>query len=289
MRARPPPRAALSSIAVARGVGEIAGTPALACVAATTLALLVTAAVFYALARRLRGQARLERTSLTTPPPLTNGPVALAGTVETSDGAAAIEVILEEEREGGDWREVSRTTAARPFVLRLEGGAAVRVVPGDAPLLLDALAPAEALAPAHQRRRASLDAGERVFVRGLLRRTGEPGGASPYRAGDPPLELTAPRRGPMVLSTEALSGALERRAADHRDRGHLFLAIFAVVLLLSLHVWWAALWWIAADGPPPAIIFDLYFWVMLIAGTAIAGAVISAATERPWYTRRGPR
>ncbi|MDC0718092.1 hypothetical protein [Nannocystis bainbridge] len=274
---------------MARGVGEIAGTPALACVAATALALLVTAAVFYLLARRLRDQARLEQTSLTTPPPLTNGPVALAGTVETSDGAAAIEVTLEEEREDGDWREVSRTTAARPFVLRLEGGAAVRVVPGDAPLLLDALGPAETLAPAHQRRRASLDNGERVFVRGLLRRSGEPGGASPYRAGDPPFELAAPRRGPMVLSTEALSGALERRAGDHLGRSHLLLASLAVVVLLSLHVLFAALWWIVVDAPPPTLQFDLYFWVMLIAGTAIAGAVISAATERPWYARRGPR
>jgi hypothetical protein len=275
---------------MARGVGEITGAAAIGCVGGTALALLVTAIVFWTMARRLRRQARLEKASLDPAmPPPASGPAALAGTVEVFDGGGApVEVVLEERRDGADWREVRRTVTARPFVLRLAGGAAVRVEPGAAPLLLDELGPAEPLADERRQKVARLSADERVFVRGILRVTGEPGGGAPYRGGGEAFVLEAPPRRRLVLSTEALSGALERRADDHLARCLILLATLGIGLVLYLHVYFAALWWLVVDAPAPSLHLDLYFWVMLVSGSAIVGAVASAWSERPWYDRGPP-
>lgn len=275
---------------MARGVGEVTGAAAIGSVGATALALLIPALVFWALSRRLRRQAALEKASLDPAmAPLASGPAALAGTVEVIDGGTApVEVVLDEQRDGTDWREVSRTVTARPFVLRLASGVAVRVEPGAAPLLLDALEPAEWSREARRQRFARLTAGEAVFVRGLLRVSGDPRGGDPYRGAEAHV-LSAPPRRRLVLSTEALSGALERRADEHLARCGILMVLLGIGLVLYLDVYLAALWGLMGDAPPPSLQFDVYFWVMLVSGSAIIGAVASAWSERPWYVRRGPR
>lgn len=221
--------------------------------------------------------------------PPASGPAALAGTVEVSDGGAApVEVVIAEERDGTDWREVSRTVTARPFVLRLASGVAVRVEPDADPLLLDALEPAQWSREARRQRFARLSADEPVFVRGLLRVSGDPRGGDPYRGAEA-FVLSAPPRRRLVLSTEALSGALERRADDLFARCAILLVLLGIGVLLYLDVYLAAVAWLVADAPPPSLQFDVYFWVMLVSGSAIVGAVASAWSERPWYVRRGPR
>jgi hypothetical protein len=281
-------RPAVSSITMARGVGEITGAAAIGSVVGTALALLIPALVFWALSRRLRRQAALEKASLDPAmAPLARGPAALAGTVEVLDGCAApFEVVLEEQRDGTDWREVSRTVTARPFVLRLTSGVAVRVEPGADPLLLDALGPVEWSREARRQRIARLTANEPVFVRGVLRVSGDPRGGDPYRGAEAHV-LSAPPRRRLVLSTEALSGALERRADDLFARCAILLVLLALDFVLYLDVYLAALWGLMGDAPPPSLQFDLYFWVMLVSGSAIVGAVVSAWSERPWYVRRG--
>ncbi|WP_170135931.1 hypothetical protein [Nannocystis exedens] len=44
--------------------------------------------------------------------------------------------------------------------------------------------------------------------------------------------------------------------------------------------------WLVVDAPAPSLQGDLYFWVMLVSGSALVGAVASAWSERPWYDRR---
>jgi hypothetical protein len=135
---------------------------------------------------------------------------------------------------------------------------------------------------------ARLTANERVFVRGLLRVSGEPRGGDPYRGAEA-FVLSAPPRRRLELSTEALSGALEQRADDLFARCVVLLSVLAVGLVLYLDVYFAALWWLVVGPPPPTLQFDVYFWVMLVSGSTIVGAVVSAWSERPWYVRRGPR
>ncbi|MCY1072492.1 hypothetical protein OV090_47540 [Nannocystis sp. RBIL2] len=275
---------------MARGVGEITGAAAIGSVGGTALALLIPALVFWALSRRLRRQAALEKASLNPAmAPLASGPAALAGTVEVSDGGAApVEVVIEEQRDGTDWREVSRTITARPFVLRLASGIAVHVEPGAAPLLLDALDPVEWSREARRQRVAQLSVNEPVFVRGVLRVSGDPRGGDPYRGAEA-FVLSAPPHRRLVLSTEALSGALERRADEHFGRCAILLVLLALGLVLYLDVCYAAVAWLVAAAPPPSLQFDVYFWVMLVSGLAIVGAVASSWSERPWYVRRAPR
>ncbi|MFY0536435.1 hypothetical protein [Nannocystis pusilla] len=239
---------------MARGVGEITGAAAIGSVGGTALALLIPALVFWALSRRLRRQAALEKASLDpTMAPLANGPVALAGTVEVSDdGAAPVEVVIEERRDGTDWREVSRTVTARPFVLRLASGVAVRIEPGADPLLLDALEPAEWSREQRRQRIARLSVNEPVFVRGVLRGSGDPRGGDPYRGAEA-FVLSAPPRRRLELSTEALSGALEQRADEHLSRCVVLLSVLVLGLVLYLDVYFAALWWLVVDTPPPRL------------------------------------
>jgi hypothetical protein len=266
-----------------RGVGEITGAAALGCVGATELALAVTAAVFWLMARRLRRQAALERASLQAGPlRLEAGAVALAGIVEAAGEEPPVSVVIEERRDASDWHEVRRVVEARPFVLRLACGTAVEVVPGPAPLLRDALDAVASIDGDRRRRAARLSRGEQVFVRGVLRVPGS--GGSPYRA-DVRAVLEAPRRRPMVLSTEALSGELERRAGAHMFRAVMLLLPLGASALLYLGFHVRALLHLVAGGEAPAILFDVYVWIMVIAGSAIAGALISAWKERPWHAR----
>lgn len=63
---------------MARGVGDITGAAAIGSVGGTALALLIPALVFWAMSRRLRRQAALEKASLDpTTAPRASGPAAL--------------------------------------------------------------------------------------------------------------------------------------------------------------------------------------------------------------------
>lgn len=263
---------------MARGAGEVAGVTALGFVWGTALALLLFAAVFWLLAWRLRRQAAGEQASLRPAPlQLVDGVTALAGTVEAD--AAPVTVTVEVGRAG----ETSRTIEARPFVLRLACGTAVRVEPGPAPVLRDDLGASEPLADGVHRRTATLAPGEQVFVRGALRVRGI--GVTPELAGSERAVLSAGRRR-MVLSTEALSGALAGRASGHEFRVLMLVLTLVAQFVLYIGVYVQGLRFVLADGEAPTISLDIYFWVLLIAGSMILGAIGSAWAERPWHALR---
>lgn len=268
---------------MARGVGEVTGDAAIGVVGGTGLALLVTAALFWWLARRLRRQVAVERASLGEQSlQLVDGMAALAGTVEVDDdGGPPVTVTVEERRKSTDWRVAAQVVAARPFVLRLANGTGVRVDPGADPVLRDALEAEEMIDRDHRRRVARLSPGEQVFVRGQLRVRGL--GTSAALVGSERVVLGRPRRRPMLLSTEALGGALERRAGEHQFRMVMLLVTWGVGALLYIDTYVAGVRYLLAGGEPPGILFDIYFWVMLISGSVILGAVGSAWTERPWW------
>jgi hypothetical protein len=270
-----------------RGVGEVSGVAALAWVGGTGLALLVTAAVFYLCRRALRRRETCEQAALEADLSAARpGIVALAGTIEALDGEdPPVAVTVEEAKEAIDWKETGRRVEARPFVLRLASGARVEVQPGEAPLLRDALDVVEQLGRENgadrRRRTARLAAGERVFVRGLLRAQDPADGGGPYRATAERAVIGPPPRGRMVLSTEALTGELGDRATGLEFQLGALVATFVVSQLLYVGFYIdCARHWLGRAGPP-TILFDLFFWVLLGAVSVIIGSVAKAWNERP--------
>lgn len=253
--------------------GTLAGTATLICIFATTSSQLAVAAVFAALAARLRREIAVAHACLEPGAPnLIAGPATLAGTVE-ADAPPLTVTITADSRP---------TIEARPFLLRLASGTAIRVDPGPAPILRDTLDDAARDQP----RTATLSPGERVHIRGTLRIRGV--GSSAQLAGSERYILEPPPRRPMLLSTEALSGELERRASEHEFRTTMLLISVVLCNLPYLDTWYESALYLLALGPPPKLDLDFYFWILVISGSTILGAIASAIDQRPWHRRRKP-
>jgi hypothetical protein len=274
---------------MADGCTEVSGATALALVAGTGLALLAPTSWFALVRRRLRRQAARERAAFGADPfALRPGVVAIAGTVETIEGdAPPVSVVLEEaDHAEKGWIETGRRIEARPFVLRLANGVRVQVEPGEAPELRDALGAVEPLGERRRRRVARLTVGERVFVRGQLDAPvpAEPGDAA-YRGTAERAVISTPRRGPLVLSTEALGGEAGGHAVALEFQLHALVFTLVVTQLPYAYFYIeCARYWLGG-GEPPTIVLELFFWVGLVAFSVILGAVLSAWNERPWHRR----
>jgi len=115
------------------------------------------------------------------------------------------------------WEETHRETLARPFYLRLESGARIRVEPPKDVLLVDSLDQREWIQPLERRVRAELRAGEHAIVEGVLRRSEDPeemASGKGYRQAAHPGWVMKPGPRGMQISTEDLSRrhALRARA-----------------------------------------------------------------------------
>ena len=242
---------------------NIRGTAAVISVASLGAPLLITSVLFALRARSLRRQAVNERASLETNPfTLRPGPVSLAGSVEPLDGEddAPVKVSVA----GGE-----RRIDARPFLLHLANGVRVRVEPGERPLLRDELEAGV----------ARLTAGERVFVRGVLKAPIEEG---PYAERS---VIGAPRWGRVLLSTAAFSGELERRSRALGFQIFMLFASLGLTQLLYVKLWIDALSYWVGGGERPYIFGQAFFWVSIVVFSVLLGSVWSAWEERPWHAR----
>lgn len=168
----------------------------------------------------VRARRAIETAKRATNPgaPLVDGAQLVAGTVElASDEPVAVRVTVTQE--GSEystksstahrWLEIRRETSARPFYLRHESGARIRVEPPQGVLLVDALDQKEWIERNRRRLRAELLPGERALVEGVLRRERDPeeaGASSGYRqAASQGWVMKPDRSGKMHVSTEELA------------------------------------------------------------------------------------
>lgn len=150
----------------------------------------------------------------------------VAGTVEFAQGEfEAVRVTISQEgseeadknnRKTHTWTETERETRARPFYLRHDTGARIRVEPPDDVLLVDTLDQKEWLHSSKRKLRAELLPGERVVVEGRLHRAPDPeevGETAGYRQAATTgwTMKPSPQKG-MHVSTESLSRRHELRA-----------------------------------------------------------------------------
>ncbi|MDI1449350.1 hypothetical protein [Polyangium sp. 6x1] len=158
--------------------------------------------------------------------PLFEGARFVAGTVELAQGESeAVRVTITQDgseqsdknnRKTHAWQEIERETRARPFYLRHDTGARVRVEPPDDVLLVDTLDQKEWLHSSRRKLRAELLPGERVIVEGRLHKAPDPEGngeTAGYReaAAMGWTMKPSPQKG-MHVSTESLSRRHELRA-----------------------------------------------------------------------------
>lgn len=192
--------------------------------------------------RRARSAAKAAERANDRSTPLFDGARFVAGTVELAQGerlAIRVTVIqdgTEHSTKNGKyhvWKERDRTTKARPFYLRHESGARIRVEPPEDVLLVDALDQKEWLDRHERRLRAELLPGEHAIVEGILRREHDPeeGGAHVgYRqAASQGWVLKPGRHGRMHVSTEDLSRrhVLRARAFKFALAWMVFAALIA--------------------------------------------------------------
>ncbi|MDI3284121.1 hypothetical protein [Polyangium sp. 15x6] len=158
--------------------------------------------------------------------PLFEGARFVAGTVELAQGESdAVRVTISQEgSEESDknnnkthtWTETERETRARPFYLRHDTGARVRVEPPEDVLLVDTLDQKEWLHSSKRKLRAELLPGERVIVEGRLHKALDPEGigeTAGYReAATMGFTMKPSLQKGMHISTESLSRRHELRA-----------------------------------------------------------------------------
>ena len=247
---------------MAGDVEVVSGVAAFALVSGPAVLLLAITGGLQSHRRSLRRQATTERASLEVDPlSFRAGPVALSGTVETLDGdvdGAPVKVSL-----------LDGKIEARPFFLKLTNGLRVRVEPGARPVLRDG----------PEGKFAALTAGERVFVRGVLKA--------------PILDelhaeravLAAPRWGRVHLSTHAFSGELDRQVRDLGFQPAMLLltAIATQLFYVGFYVE-AVVYWLGGKEPP-TIVVAFYFWIALVVGSVLLGSLLSSWEERPWRSR----
>jgi len=205
-------------------------------VAVSLIALLI--------ARRERRCAAHEATDFDSSASLRPGVTALRGTAELAEGDdVAVRVEIDqvgEDRPPGKagstthiWREVRRRVTAHAFILALEGGKRVRVLPDDRVMFVDKLDATRRESRKRRTRIAELSAGEQVHVRGVLDSAGEHA-ATPYRQAPELPTLRPPARGRMLISTDPMGERYLARARFHRRWALIFgLAVLAHTTLYS--------------------------------------------------------
>ncbi|MDC3962269.1 hypothetical protein [Polyangium jinanense] len=177
--------------------------------------------------------------------PLFEGARFVAGTVELAQGESdAVRVtITQDGSEQADknnhkthtWVEKEREIRARPFYLRHDTGARVRVEPPEDVLLVDTLDQKEWLHPTRRKLRAELLPGERVVVEGRLHKAPDPEGigeTAGYREAATMgwMMKPSPQKG-MHISTESLSRRHELRA-----RAFFWTCVWVVFLGFVMNV-----------------------------------------------------
>lgn len=201
------------------------------------LALWVLGLVTAAITQYLKGRKALADVTEHLRP----GVTTLGGTVALEPGAEGAPVTVTIHQQGEQhasrnekyvvWSEVRRDTRARPFYVALRDGRRVRVEPvTDALHYADDLEAPERAPLANTRtRRASLDPGERVFVRGELVRALDPHGKhGGYRDGGAPALVMRPAPEGMLVSSRPVHEDFNRRAGLH-----LLYALLGVGVLVG--------------------------------------------------------
>lgn len=178
----------------------------------------------------------------------------LAGRVHTADRQPAIRVRIREtgsqwQNKHGDhqhrWTEVHREVDVRPFDLVTESGA-VRVEPDASVKLVDELVTVRRITVDEREREASLDAGEHVFVSGLVRRLR---GEGAYRGGGGGWVMRAAPGATLVCSTASLCEPHERWARFYRGAALVCaLPALAITAFLTLSYFPLAFGGVVVEG-----------------------------------------
>lgn len=240
--------------------------------------------------------ARAARAEASAAPPLVRGPAILVGRVRAPSAEPVVQLTIQQDgtdhgRRGQPqhtWTESSRQTSVKPFVLELEDGSQVRVVPTERIAFLDTLELLRAPdARATRTITARLSRGDRVYVEGELAL--EP-------ATDPkaaPVWTLRPGRPAMLVSTEAPDARHERRLTFWLPSAlFAFLIGMTFVTLTWLHDWPLLLSPVCVQAEVTA----LPHWVTHSrrGGThyhwAVEGRITSACDERQdldWLPARG--
>lgn len=213
-------------------------------VAGALLALWVVALIAAAIAQYLKGRRALAGVTEHLRP----GVTTLAGTVAPEPGSEGAPVTVTIHQQGEQrstkngkyvlWREVRRDTRARPFYVALRDGRRVRVEPDTDALHYadDLAAPVRPFGATVRTRGASLDPGERVFVRGELVRATDPrGDRVGYRDGGERALVMRPAPAGMLISSRPVDEDFHRRAAHHLLLALVGAACLVAVQSLVLH------------------------------------------------------
>lgn len=219
--------------------GHFPGFVSLVLVVLTSLAIAGLGIFARTLARRYRYRAFVAERSVSAPDePLDVGFRVLSGDVEVDGPEPAIVVTVEqrgtEASNKGNWSttwtEVRRTVDARPFYLALPSGERVRVEPDASAFLVDDLDVSERRTLELRTRAATLVAGERATVAGLLTRGFNPrANQTGYRHAEGGFLLVPPKGDRMIVSAEPLPDRHLRRAKAHQQASILFVILFAAV------------------------------------------------------------
>jgi hypothetical protein len=169
--------------------------------------------------------------------PLTGGPAVVFGAVELAEDeavAARVEVDqtgVEQESSGSwttRWTEKDRRVTMRPFYVR-HRDQRVRVEPGEAAFLVDAMDGLILADATHRTRYAELSPGEEVFAVGQLEAGHDPERRPRgYRDADKGWVLRARHGEDLLLSSEPLDRRYRRRASTHRKVALLASAVLAI-------------------------------------------------------------
>lgn len=170
------------------------------------------------------------------------GPTVLTGVVEhpeSAEGLPAVRIAITQsgrqwKSKNGtqhEWKETDRVVDVRPFSIRLDDGATVRVIADESVRLIDALDLTEIVDATTRRRIATLDAGERVTAIGALQWEAAAGApARGYRSAGHELVVRARRGEPLLLSAKPLP---ERHT--HWARFYAWVIALEVAVLVGIH------------------------------------------------------
>jgi len=138
------------------------------------------------------------------------------------------------------WTEVGREVDARPFLLRLPSGAAIRVEPDPEVQLVDTLDHVVRLGTHERKLIGELTAGETTFAVGeLVHGDPLPGKEHGYReAPQRELMLRAPSHGRLLLATQRLGSRYYARTRFHLRWLGLGLASLAFSHLIVFGTYW---------------------------------------------------
>jgi hypothetical protein len=202
------------------------------------------------------------------------------GRVEVDGDAVAIEIdvvqsVTDYTTKNGrshDWTETSRRVTVRPFRLTRDDGRMVLVEPDDGVLVVDDLAksyPSDR--PRERVRSAVVRAGERVHVYGDVLET--PGGGA-YRGG-PMFTMHRPRRGRLLVATDAIRGRYRDRIRSLCGFGVASALLFCFLHAMSTVPFVATM----VGARETATIIDMHDWRTRTKGGFIRHYSLTAAAS----------